>query len=96
MLVWCDTYNNVSRWFSSSTLRDMELRVAFQMSAADSSNLVDSSAAGRLGNHRALLYLAEHGTLEKFRPFGVPPPEWIREIGRSLSNLTAGSSTDPV
>jgi hypothetical protein len=83
-LAWCDTYNNVSRWLSREMLREMEMRVAFQMSATDSSNLVDSPAASRLGEHRALLSLAEQGTLEKFRPYGPPSDEWLAWVRQHL------------
>lgn len=83
-LVWCDTYNNANRWFSTQSLRELEMRVVFQMSSTDSSNLIDSPLAGRLGANRALLYLEEHGTLEKFRPYGLPTPEWLEWVKRRL------------
>ena len=89
-LCWCDTYNNLNRWLNSQTLREFEIRVAFQMNASDSSNLIDSAVASRLGDHRALLYLGEQGTLEKFRPFAPPPEEWLAEItGRLRAGATA-------
>ena len=77
VLVWADTYNNAGRWMTNQTMRELEMRVAFQMSATDSSNLIDSPVAGRLGQNRALLYLEETGTLEKFRPYGLPSAEWL-------------------
>ena len=83
-LCWCDSYNNLSRWLSTQTLREFEIRVAFQMSAADSSNLIDSAAASRLGNHRALLYLGEQGGVEKFRPFAPLPDEWLIEVSGGM------------
>ena len=83
-LCWCDSYNNLSRWLSTQTLREFEIRVAFQMSAADSSNLIDSAAASRLGNHRALLYLGEQGGVEKFRPFAPLPDEWLIEVAGGM------------
>lgn len=76
-LVWCDTYATVQRWFDRQTIRDLDLRVLFQMSAGDSTNLMDSPAASRLGNHRALLYSEELGLSEKFRPYGLPSSEWL-------------------
>ena len=80
ILVWADTYNNASRWMTNQTMRELEMRVAFQMSATDSSNLIDSPVAGRLGQNRALLYLEETGTLEKFRPYGLPSAEWLATV----------------
>ena len=42
------------------------------MSANDSSVLIDAPAANRLGFYRGLLASEEQGTLEKFRPYGLP------------------------
>ncbi len=47
-LVWCDGYNAVTRLFDRLAMREFERRVAFQMSAADSSNLLDTPAASQL------------------------------------------------
>jgi S-DNA-T family DNA segregation ATPase FtsK/SpoIIIE len=52
-------------------------RVLFILSANDSSTLIDSPAAGKLGAHRALFYSEELGTLEKCRPYGVPDDETV-------------------
>ena len=57
-------------------LREFEMRVAFQMSAADSSSLLDNPAASRLRQHRGLFASEDLGTLEKFRPYG-PPSEGV-------------------
>jgi hypothetical protein len=84
VLVWCDSYNNVERWLSRQSLRDLEYRVAFQMNASDSSNLLDSPAASKLGVHRALLYREETGTSEKFRPYGEPAAEWLDGVAARL------------
>ena len=58
------------------------MRVLFQMSAADSSQLIDSPAAGRLGENRALFYSEEQGRLEKFRPYSPPDDEMLAEFKR--------------
>jgi hypothetical protein len=76
-LVWCDSFNNVTRAMDRQVLREFELRVLFQMSANDSSNLIDSPAAGRLGAHRAFYHSEEEGILEKFRPYGLPTESWL-------------------
>ncbi|MCO6456811.1 MAG: AAA family ATPase [Pirellulaceae bacterium] len=85
-LVWCDTYNNVTRWFDRATLRDIEMRVLFQMGATDSSNLMDSPEASRLGLHRAILYSEELGQWEKFRPYGPPEGDWLGWVRRQLES----------
>ncbi len=79
-VVWSDTYNNLNRWLSPQTLREFERRILFRMSPADSSNLIDSPAAGKLGVHRGLLHLEDVGKLIKFRPFGPPTADWLAFI----------------
>lgn len=83
-LVWCDTPSNLGRTFDRQTLRDFELRVLFQMSAGDSSNLIDSPAASKLGLHRAYFYSEEQDRLEKFRPYGLPSADWLEWAERRL------------
>ncbi len=79
-IVWCDSYSNLSRWITQQTLREFEIRVAFQMNSADSSTLIDSPAAARLGGHRALLFLRETGKSEKLRPYAVPSQDWLEWV----------------
>lgn len=79
-LIWCDSLNNVNRAFDRQALREFEMRVLLQMSASDSSILIDSPAASRLGMHRALYYTEERGQPEKFRPYGLPAAEWLQEV----------------
>ena len=76
-IIWCDSYNNLERWISRQSLRELERRVLFQMNATDSSNLIDSPIASRLGTHRALLHFQESGGIEKFRPYGPPKQSWL-------------------
>ena len=83
-LAWCDTFSNVSRWLSRDSLREFEMRVAFQMSGTDSSNFIDTPTAERLGPHRAILHLEDQGRNEKFRPYGPPTPEWLEAVGTAL------------
>jgi hypothetical protein len=84
-LLWCDTYNNVSRLLDRMLLREFEMRVAFQMSAADSASLLDNPAASQLRQHRGLFASEDLGTLEKFRPYGPPTDEWLAQVRRTLS-----------
>jgi hypothetical protein len=81
-LLWCDSYNNVMRMLDRMTLREFEMRVAFQMSAADSSSFLDNPAATRLRQHRGLFASEDLGTLEKFRPYGIPTDEWLEQVGQ--------------
>ena len=85
VLAWCDTLGNLNRTFERSTAGEFELRVLFQMSVNDSSSLIDSPAAGRLGENRALLYNEEQGKSEKFRPYGLPDPAWLDQVRAQLA-----------
>src|SRR5690606_42088868 len=81
----------VDRWLGRSLLREFEMRIAFQMSGTDSSNLIDSPAAARLGTHRALLHLEARGTTEKFRPYGPPRDEWLAWVRERLHGDASSS-----
>jgi hypothetical protein len=85
-LAWCDSYNNVIRFLDRQSLRDFEMRVAFQMNATDSSNLMDSPDASRLGIHVAIFYDESQGRMEKFRPYGLPTSEWLSLVKNQLSS----------
>jgi hypothetical protein len=80
VVAWADTYATVERTLDRSSIREFDLRVLFQMSANDSSSLIDSPAANRLGLHRAILYSEEQGIMEKFRPYACPTIEWLRTV----------------
>jgi hypothetical protein len=86
LVVWCDTVNALERTFERQALQEFDHRVLFQMSAPDSTSLIDSAAASKLGFQRALLASEEHGTLEKFRPWAVPTETWLAEVLKHLSS----------
>jgi hypothetical protein len=79
-IVWCDSVNNLNRTFDRSGLREFENRILFQMSSNDSSTLIDSPAASKLGENRALYYSEEENRIEKFRPYGLPEAEWLEKV----------------
>ncbi|MCH2400971.1 MAG: hypothetical protein MK364_17775, partial [Pirellulales bacterium] len=93
-LIWADTFNNVQRWLDRQHLRDIEMRVLFPMSPADSSNLMDSPAAAQLGANRAIFYSEQTGTVEKFRPYSLPDNEWLTWVKRQLRLRGDASSVD--
>ncbi|MBN1766294.1 MAG: DUF87 domain-containing protein, partial [Sedimentisphaerales bacterium] len=76
-IIWADTLSTFERTFERQMLREFDFRVLFQMSAADSSNLIDTPIANQLGFHRALFYSEEHGQIEKFRPYAPLNPTWL-------------------
>ncbi|MEM1184297.1 MAG: FtsK/SpoIIIE domain-containing protein [Planctomycetota bacterium] len=83
-VAWCDSVTGLNRSLDRRAVTAFEQRVAMQMSAADSSTLIDSGAAAKLGLHRALLYNEELGTLEKFRPYAVPDDGFVETVANAL------------
>jgi hypothetical protein len=90
-IIWCDSLTNLQRTFDRNTLKEFELRVLFQMSGSDSSQLVDSPLASKLGPQRALFIHEETGTLEKFRPYAFPSPEWLATISAEMRQRPQGT-----
>lgn len=84
VIVWCDTPAVVERTFDRNSLREFDNRVLFQMSASDSSNLIDSPLANKLGTNRALAYSEEQGVVEKFRPYALPGHAWLKHVQEQL------------
>lgn len=79
-----DTVGSLERTLDRHAREAFEQRVVLQMSAADSSALIDSSAASKLGMNRALLYVEEQGSLEKFRPYGTPSASLLARVAAGL------------
>ena len=96
LIVWCDSVNNMNRTFDRNALREFELRVLFQMSANDSSTVIDSPVAGKLGENRALFYSEEENRIEKFRPYGLPDEEWVAEVKQKLASRPAPVEPEPI
>ena len=76
VMATCDSATNLARAFDRNAIREFDWRVLFQVSASDSSTLIDSPVASRLGPLRALLHSEETGVQEKFRPYSWPEPGW--------------------
>ena len=85
VITWCDTPIALERTLDRASMREFDNRILFQMSAADSSNLIDSPAAGKLGFYRAISYSEEQGTLEKFRPYALPDRAWLDQVKSKLA-----------
>jgi hypothetical protein len=83
-LVWCDALTSVQRALGRKALRDFDQRILFQMSAADSAELIDDDGASKLGLHTALLIAQGEGLREKFRPFSLPEGPLVERLGGAL------------
>ncbi|NBW95223.1 MAG: cell division protein FtsK [Planctomycetia bacterium] len=91
VLLWCDSLTNLMRTFERGALKEFELRVLFQMSGSDSSQLIDNPLASKLGPQRALFIHEETGTFEKFRPYAFPSPAWLAGLSARLRERPQGT-----
>jgi DNA segregation ATPase FtsK/SpoIIIE-like protein len=94
LVIWCDSLTNLQRTFDRNAIKEFELRVLFQMSGNDSSQLVDSPVAAKLGPQRALFIHEETGTLEKFRPYAFPTPEWLETVSAAMRGRPPGTPVE--
>jgi S-DNA-T family DNA segregation ATPase FtsK/SpoIIIE len=83
-IIWCDTMTNLNRSLDRRAQREFAMRIAFQMGAEDSANLLDVPVASKLGPNRALYSSEDEGLQEKFRPYALPTEAWIAGIGKQL------------
>jgi ABC-type dipeptide/oligopeptide/nickel transport system ATPase component len=92
IIAWIDTPTAMDRALDRASLREFDHRIMFQMSASDSSNLIDSPAANKLGANRALAYSEEQGSMERFRPYALPDAEWLAEVKEKLAAKAAAGA----
>lgn len=83
-VVWVDSAANLRRTMEREALNEFGHRVLFQMSGQDSSMIIDTPDAARLGLWRAILMDVETGVIEKFRPYEAPDARWLAEAGAAL------------
>ena len=81
VVLWAENYSTVNRWLSRSAMREIEIRLLMQMGANDSTNLIESVAASRLGENVMLVHDEATGQSQGFRPFEFDTltalPAWI-------------------
>lgn len=94
-LVTADSATNLGRSIDRNALREFSWRVLFQVSATDSSTLIDSPSASKLGPQRALLHQEDAGTQEKFRPYAFPSGSWIAKVAVTPSTQSAARAVAP-
>jgi hypothetical protein len=93
LMVWAESYSTVNRWLSRTAIREFEIRMLMQMSSNDSSNLVDSVAAAKLGEHVMLLYDEATGQEHKFRPYSSESTQALAGWLGPLATQAHDSST---
>ena len=91
-IIWCDSVNNLNRTLDRQGMKEFENRILFQMSANDSSTLIDTPAASKLGENRALYYSEEENRIEKFRPYGIPEIEWLEGVKKRFAFAAAAAA----
>jgi hypothetical protein len=92
-MFWCDNLTNMQRYLDRAGTREFEMRILFQMNANDSSNLMDSPIAARLGAQRALFYSEDQGKTEKFRPYALLSPTFLSQF-EPINGHDAAAPTD--
>ena len=92
-IVWCDGLTNLMRTLNRQSMREFDLRVLFQMSAADSSELMDSTVANSLGLYNAMLAVESAGTQEKFRPYAIPSKDSLARLTNAVSSRVKRGGT---
>lgn len=85
IVLWCDSLSSLQRSLGRRAQRDFDARILFQMSAADSNELMDDESASRLGLHTALLSVLAEGRRDKFRPFSAPTPAFLEQVRTALA-----------
>ena len=73
-IAWTDGAATLDRALKRNAVSSFDLRAVLRVPDSDSMNLIDSQAAGRLADNRALLRNEEDpsGRFEKFKPYPVP------------------------
>ncbi|MSR41802.1 MAG: hypothetical protein EXS10_07890 [Phycisphaerales bacterium] len=74
-IVVADNLASFGRAFDRNGQREFDWKAMYQLSATDSSALIDSPAASRLGTNRGILHSEELGVTEKFRPYAMWDPK---------------------
>ncbi|VAX37983.1 DNA translocase FtsK, partial [hydrothermal vent metagenome] len=85
VLAWCDTVGSLTRALDRPAIAEFGNRVLMQMSANDSSMLIEATSAARLGLHRAIFFDEERGAEEKFRPYALPDRSFVESLASDMT-----------
>ncbi len=83
-ILWSDRLPTLAAQASRATMRAFAMRVVMQMPTEDSAMLIDSASASTLREHQALLYDEGAARLTKFRPYLIPPLEFVASLTAQL------------
>ena len=86
-IMYVDLLNNLEKTFDYKVLNEFSQRIALQMSADDSRNLLDCDSASKLSLNRAFYYDEVECILQKFRPYTLPNLTWVEnKVINKLNN----------
>ena len=93
-IMLADTYASLPRSLGRKALSEFGLRAVGVMSAQDSQDLIDDAAASRIDRPHRMVFFDEEkpGVLEKFRPFAIPPGEWLDAVCARLADAGEGEA----
>jgi S-DNA-T family DNA segregation ATPase FtsK/SpoIIIE len=76
-ILWSDGYASLERTLKRGAQTNFDLRAIFRVPENDAQNLLESTAAARLADNRALFRHEEWplGKVEKFKPYRLPEPD---------------------
>jgi hypothetical protein len=82
VIAWSDGHASLERALKRTGLGFFDMRAVLRVPESDSQNLLESTAAARLPDNRALFRHEEWplGQLEKFKPYRLPEPEALAAI----------------
>lgn len=95
VVAWADTYANLARTIERRFLGEFGMRVAGPMGADESQSMLDSLAASRLDRPHRVLFTDEErpGVIEKLRPYGLPPRDWLADLAARIRSKSPGSGS---
>jgi len=93
-IIWCDTGANLERVLDRDVVNEIGLRVSGPLSGNESNRFYDDDVAAGIDKpHRMIKYDDDQvGVFELFRPYAVPPVEFLRQFGARLKERAEPST----
>jgi hypothetical protein len=92
-IMWTDRIATLTEQTSRATIRAFAQRVAMHMPIEDSAMLIDSAYATSLHENQALFYDEAAARLTKFRPYLIPPVDFVESLVRAAGREPAAASS---
>ncbi|MEM9368465.1 MAG: FtsK/SpoIIIE domain-containing protein, partial [Planctomycetota bacterium] len=99
VIVVVSNAETLGRFLPRQSQHDLEIRIVGQLSAADSSLMIDSPNAAELAPATMILYDEADGRTTKFRPCDTPEPDvirdWLAQDAQPISASNALAANQP-